>query len=70
MTLEDETGFINVVVWPWVAERQRTPMMRARLLGITGVIERDEGVIHVVAAKLEDHTLLLGKLETASRDFH
>ncbi len=70
MTLEDETGFINVVVWPWVAERQRTPMMRARLLGVTGVIERDEGVIHVVAAKLEDHTPLLGKLETASRDFH
>jgi error-prone DNA polymerase len=70
MTLEDETGFINLVLWPWVVERERLVTMRARLLGVTGVVEREGGVIHVVAARLEDHTRLLGRLQTRSRDFH
>ena len=70
MTLEDEIGSINVVLWPWVAEKQRTQMLRSRLLLIRGVIEREGDVIHVVASKLEDHTSLLGRLKTSSRDFH
>ena len=70
MTLEDETGHINVVLWPRVTEQQRTQALRARLLVINGVIEREGEVIHVVAGKLEDHTRWLGKLLTRSRDFH
>ena len=42
MTLEDETGFINLVVWPWVAERQRAEVMTSKLLYVQGVIEREE----------------------------
>ena len=70
MTLEDETGHINVVLWPWVAEQQRIEALRARLLVVNGTIEREGGVIHVVAGKLEDHSQLLGRLLTKSRDFH
>lgn len=70
MTLEDETGHINVVLWPWVTQKQRTHTLSARLLGVTGVIERDGDVIHVVAKHLEDHSHLLGRLKTKSRDFH
>jgi error-prone DNA polymerase len=69
MTLEDETGYINLVVWPWVAERQRRIVLRARLLVASGTIERDGEVVHLVAGRLEDHSRLLGKLETRSRDF-
>ena len=70
MTLEDEIGSINVVLWPWVAEKQRVVMLRSRLLLIRGVVEREGDVIHVVASKLEDHSRLLGRLKTRSRDFH
>ena len=70
MTLEDETGHINVVLWPWVTEQQRIEALRARLLVINGTIEREGGVIHVVAGKLEDKSQLLGRLLTKSRDFH
>ena len=70
MTLEDETGHINVVLWPWVAEQQRIEALRARLLIINGTIEREGEVIHVVAGKLEDHSQMLGRLLTRSRDFH
>ena len=70
MTLEDESGFINVVLWPWVAEKQRQAMLRSRLLMIRGTIEREGEVIHVVASKLEDQSPLLGRLDTRSRDFH
>ena len=69
MTLEDETGYINLVVWPWVAERQRRIVLGARLLVASGTIERDGEVVHLVAGRLEDHSRLLGKLETRSRDF-
>ena len=70
MTLEDETGYINVVLWPWVAERQRVQALHSRLLIINGCIEREGGVLHVVAGKLEDQSQLLGRLLTKSRDFH
>jgi error-prone DNA polymerase len=69
VTLEDETGQINLVVWPWVAERQRRVVLHARLLVACGTIEREGEVVHLVAGRLEDHTRLLGRLETRSRDF-
>ena len=70
ITLEDETGHINLVLWPWVTQKQRAQTLSARLLGVDGVVERDGDVIHVVAKRLEDHSHLLGRLTTKSRDFH
>jgi error-prone DNA polymerase len=69
MTLEDETGTVNVVVWQNVAQRQRSIMLGARLLGVSGVIEREETVVHLVAGHLEDHSRLIGRLDAPSRDF-
>jgi len=70
LTLEDEFGSINVVVWNDLASRQRDAVLDGRLLGVSGVVERTERVIHVIASQLEDHTMLLGRLVTSSRDFH
>src|SRR3569833_360917 len=70
LTLEDEFGSINVVVWNDLTSRQRNEVLSGRLLGVSGVVERAEGVIHVIAGRLEDHTVLLGRLATSSRDFH
>jgi error-prone DNA polymerase len=70
VTLEDETGCINVVVWNRVVERQRRDLLGARLLGVQGVIERDGDVVHVVARRLVDYSTLLGPLTAPSRDFH
>ncbi len=70
VTLEDETGCINVVVWRDLAERQRKELLGASLLGVQGVIERDGEVVHLVARRLCDHSALLGRLEAHSRDFH
>jgi error-prone DNA polymerase len=70
VTLEDETGMINVVVWRDVAERQRRPLLGSHLLAVHGRVERQGDVIHLVAGKLVDHSALLGRLITRSRDFH
>ena len=70
LTLEDETGVINVVVWRNLAEQQRQVLLGARLLGVIGQWERREGVCHLIAGRLEDHSALLGRLPTKSRDFH
>ena len=69
MTLEDETGHVNVVVWSRVQERQRRVLLGARLIRVTGSIEREGEVVHLVAARLADLTPLLGDLPTRSRDF-
>ncbi len=70
VTLEDETGYVNVIVWPHLIERQRRELLGARLMGVEGVLEREGEVMHLIARRLTDHSALLGKLETASRDFH
>jgi len=70
VTLEDETGCINVVVWRHVMERQRRELLGARLLAVLGVIEREGDVVHLVARRLFDHSALLGPLTASSRDFH
>ncbi len=70
LTLEDETGQINVVVWRDLAERQRRELLGARLLAVYGVLERQGEVSHLIAGRLRDFTPLLGKLMTHSRDFH
>jgi error-prone DNA polymerase len=70
VTLEDETGMINVIVWRDLAERQRKELLRANLLTVYGTLEREGEVVHLIAARLHDQTALLGKLATRSRDFH
>jgi error-prone DNA polymerase len=70
VTLEDETGMINVVVWRDVADRQRRALLGSQLLAVHGTVERQGEVIHLVAGKLVDHSALLGHLVTRSRDFH
>jgi len=70
VTLEDETGSVNVVVWRDVGERQRRELLGARLLGVHGILERDGEIVHLIAGRLTDHTELLGQLATVSRDFH
>ncbi len=70
MTLEDETGHINVVVWPTIANIQRRVVLGARLVTVHGFIEREGSVVHLVAKRFEDYSPLLGRLQTRSRDFH
>ena len=70
VTLEDETGMINVIVWRDLAERQRKELLRANLLTVYGTLEREGEVVHLIAARLHDQTALLGKLAARSRDFH
>jgi error-prone DNA polymerase len=70
VTLEDETGNVNVVVWRRLSERQKAELLGARLLAVHGVIERDGDVVHLVARRLLDYSVLLGPLTAPSRDFH
>jgi error-prone DNA polymerase len=70
VTLEDEDGYINVVIWRDLAERQRGVLLGARLLAVYGSVERQGGVIHLIAGRLVDHSRLLGDLQIHSHDFH
>jgi len=74
VTLEDETGSVNVIVWKALKDRQRSELIRSRLLAVYGVWQRDVEsggtVCHLVARRLRDLTPLLGGLTTLSREFH
>ncbi|MDB6048025.1 MAG: polymerase alpha subunit [Pseudomonas sp.] len=69
VTLEDEHGMINVVVWHDLAERQRRVLVGSRLLQVYGRLESKDGVRHLVAQRLQDLTPLLTGLDVRSRDF-
>ncbi len=69
VTLEDETGYVNLIVWRQLAERQRQVLLESSLLGVWGQVQRQGDVLHVVAMRLEDHSALLGQLPSRSRDF-
>jgi error-prone DNA polymerase len=73
VTLEDETGAVNVIVWPRVADAQRKPLLGAQLLTVYGQWQREgegeEAVMHLVASRLIDHSPLLKGLVSRSRDF-
>jgi error-prone DNA polymerase len=69
VTLEDETGAVNVIVWPRVAQAQRLPLLRATLLSVYGTWQRQGEVMHLVAGHLVDHSELLRGLLAKSRDF-
>ncbi|RAN81071.1 error-prone DNA polymerase [Bacillus sp. SRB_336] len=70
VTLEDEHGLVNVVVWRHVAEAQRRALLEARLLAVEGQWEQVDGVSHLIAHRLKDLTPLLGELDARSRNFH
>ena len=70
VTLEDEHGSINLIVWRDVAERQRQALIGSRLLGLAGQLQREGEVMHVIAHRLVDLSRWLGRLRSASRDFH
>ncbi len=78
LTLEDETGPVNVIVWKSLRQAQRAEVLQARLLAVFGVWQRSEdvdkkgfgAVRNLVAQRLQDLTPLLGRLGPASRDFH
>jgi error-prone DNA polymerase len=70
VTLEDETGSVNVVVWARVREQYRHALLQSRLLAVRGTWQSKDGVNHLVARRLVDATPWLGRLATVSRDFH
>ena len=69
VTLEDETGGINVIVWPQLAEKQRRVLLASSLLTVYGIWQREGEVRHLIAKQLVDHTALLHGLSTKSRNF-
>ena len=69
VTLEDETGNVNVIVWPGLLERQRKEVLSASLLAVYGVWQCEGEVRHLVAHRLVDMSHLLGGLQSTSRDF-
>ena len=70
VTLEDESGQTNIIVWPSVGLAQRKPLLSAQLLLVTGTIQQEDQVLHLIAGKLEDCSDWLGGLDARSRDFH
>jgi error-prone DNA polymerase len=69
MTLEDETGSVNLIVWPRVLERQRQTLLQGQLLLVQGTLQREEDVIHVIVCRAKDHSDWLVGLEVRGRNF-
>jgi error-prone DNA polymerase len=69
VTLEDEFGMVNVVVWNELAERQRRVLVGSSLLQVEGKLEAKDGVQHLIAKRLFDLTPMLSGLDVSSRDF-
>jgi error-prone DNA polymerase len=70
VTLEDESGHVNLIVWKRVAEQQRAALLESRLLLVHGTLQREGDVLHVIARRLTDLSQLLGDLLVTSRNFH
>ena len=71
VTIEDETGPINVVVWRALAEKQHRELLESSVMAVDGVMQiSEDGVHHLIAEKLYDYSTLLPELSFASRDFH
>ena len=69
MTLEDETGSVNVIIWPSLLEKQRHETLGAALLAVYGIWQCEGEVRHLIAHRLVDMSSMLGELPTSSRDF-
>jgi error-prone DNA polymerase len=70
VTIEDESGNVNVICWPNLVEQQHKELMGAKLLGVYGVWQCERNVRHLVAKRLVDLSHMLGELDTRSRNFH
>jgi error-prone DNA polymerase len=70
VTLEDETGYLNLVIWDSLAQRARGTLLGAALLGVDGYVQKEGEVLHVIARELHDLSAWLGRLTVRSRDFH
>ncbi len=70
LTLEDENGQVNVIVWERVGVEHRRALVDSRLLEVHGEWQRQDEVMHLIARRLLDRTKMLGELLTRSRDFH
>lgn len=70
LTIEDEGGPVNIIVWSKVVDAFRQEVLNAKMLSIYGKTQREQGVEHLIARKIEDLTWMLGELSTSSRDFH
>lgn len=70
VTMEDETGYVNLIVWNSVAEAQRAALLESRLLEVQGKLQREGDVQHVIAHRLTNLSSLLGDLLVTSRNFH
>ena len=70
MTLEDETGFVNLVVWKQVFEEHRVVVKTSPFLGVTGRLQVESGVVHLVAEDLWVPQLRRQPISAGSRDFH
>ena len=70
VTIEDETGFANIIVWRSLAEHQRRILLDTVLLGVEGRLQSNHGVQHIVAERLANHDVLLADFGSQSRDFH
>jgi error-prone DNA polymerase len=69
VTLEDEVGHVNLIVWKRVADEQRVALLESRLLEVRGQLQREGDVLHVIASGLTNLSALLGDLVVESRDF-
>ena len=70
VTLEDEVGQMNLVIWEATAIKQRKELLNARLMGARGKLQIESGVTHIIVQKIFDLTHMLGELTVRSRDFH
>ncbi|MGY4516282.1 error-prone DNA polymerase [Lysobacter sp. HA18] len=70
LTLEDEAGVIQVIVWPDLGSRQRKELLGSRLLAVDGQWETVDNVGNLIARRLYDMSELIGGLDARSRDFH
>jgi error-prone DNA polymerase len=70
VTMEDETGYVNLIVWNRVAIEQRAALLESRLLEVHGKLQREGDVQHVIAERLTNLSSMLGELVVASRNFH
>ena len=67
MTIEDETAAANIIIWPKLFERQRAEAIGARFVAITGRVQKEAGVIHVVAQRIEDLSGELRRLDATQK---
>lgn len=69
-SLEDETGINNIIFWPGVFDAYRHRILQSNLMVVSGELQHQEGVIHIVAERIEDYTHWVTSLPRNSRDFH